>query len=468
MNEAQELENARMIASLLGLDDESAIEKLDVSIQLIWTQADTAGALLGNFVGQLLERTFRSVNDPTDMLEAADVVLLINGSKSVCRGRTTVYCQLGSRFICGLSEPVERIATDDLPEILCLLSACFAAAQVANYALQLPDGYVSAAGVQIDFSVWPGVENEAWSRETNFEEAQFVGAGAIGNAVIFALQLLPTRIQGGLIDPKTIAAGILNRCLLFEESDIGDKKADVLARNALGSSGKISLRPISRTLSQARELLVRLSYLVVGVDSRLGRRQIQEELPLEVFDASTTGIKEVVFHHNQLFSDGACLACIYKETEGEVEFAQHVADVLNVSAADVRQEFISHAAAANICKKHPDLGVDDLVGKAYTTIFRQRCATGMLTTPEQQQVLAPFAFVSQLAGTVLAIEMFLRKQNVERQWQFNYWRINPWRGISVELQSYRNRNPSCRVCSDSDYKEVASQIWSPMTSSSIS
>lgn len=100
-----------------------------------------------------------------------------------------------------------------------------------------------------------------------------------------------------------------------------------------------------------------------------------------------------------------------------------------------------------------------ILGKAYDSLFRELCATDKLMTPEQKQVLAPFAFVSQLAGTVLAIELFLRRLQRGRSGNFNYWRVSPWRGIFTDLQQTKAQESGCEVCARSDYKWLAQEIW---------
>ena len=56
---------------------------------------------------------------------------------------------------------------------------------------------------------------------------------------------------------------------------------------------------------------------------------------------------------------------------------------------------------------------------AFDRLFKQLCAADTLTTPEERQVLAPFAFVSALAGVLLTMEC-LRLNNGEVD--TNYWK----------------------------------------------
>ena len=76
-------------------------------------------------------------------------------------------------------------------------------------------------------------------------------------------------------------------------------------------------------------------------------------------------------------------------------------------------------AGDDVCQAHVDarllvdqlvdiagaIGVATLIGKAFDSLFRELCAQQALLTPSGEQILAPFAFVSNLAGALLALEL---------------------------------------------------------------
>lgn len=460
MNVDQKRENSRTLASILGLAEDEAEQRLAARVQISWAPGDPAAERLGGFVVAQLARTFVAVGQPTAPTMGAVVELVINNAVQRCAGAMPVYCTIDPQGLyCG-PKPQSLASAAEVPPILCLLAACFAAAQVAHYGLQLPAGRVARDGVRVSFDEWPGVPAEAWVRETDLGRLDFAGGGAVGNAILYALQHLPVRGNGSIIDPKRVIRGILNRCLCFTDRDVKAFKAEALVQFAREVLPNLSLAPLPMTVQQAREAIGgEFECMVVGVDSRRARRNLQMEVPREVFDASTTGAEEVVFHHNLQFTGHACMGCIYPESESERNFARHLADVLNVSVEDVAQTYIDERAALKICTRYPELRPEDLVGTAYDTLFRTLCATEKLKTAEQKQVLAPFAFVSQLAGCVLAIELFLRRQNPSRAEDFNYWRVSPWRGIFVDLQQLRGPLKECEVCSQRDYQDLARSIW---------
>jgi len=199
--------------------------------------------------------------------------------------------------------------------------------------------------------------------------------------------------------------------------------------------------------------------LITTVDSRRVRRSLQREIPWQVFDASTTGIEELVLHFNQQPSQLACLSCVYRMEIEEMRHEEHVAEALGVSVSDVRSGFISKDAAALICATFPDLLPEVVIGKAYDTIFKARCAQGMLKNAADRQVLAPFCFVSMLAGAYLALEV-VRRVNTGRTAQpFNYWRLSPWHGPVLGLRALRPSRSDCEYCGEPVMRDVAASIW---------
>lgn len=460
MNADQYRENTRTLASILGLAEDEAAQRLAARVQISWAPGDAAAERTGRFVAAQLARTFAAVGEPEAPIAGAEAELVINNAIPRCLGAIPVFCTINTHGLyCGLKPQSISVAAD-VPSILCLLGSCFAAAQLTHHGLRLPAGRVARDGVRVNFDEWPGVPEHVWRCETEVGRLDFAGAGAVGNANLYAMQCLPIRGAGSIIDPKLVTRGILNRCLCFEEYHVNSPKAQVLAKFARTALPHFPLTPLTMTVQQAREPVGgEFECMVVGVDSRRARRNLQMEVPREVFDASTTGAEEIVFHHNQQFNDHACMGCIYPESEAERNFAVHLADALNVSVEEVAQPYIDEGAAFKICARYPQLRPLDLVGTAYDTLFRTLCATEKLKTAEEKQVLAPFAFVSQLAGCVLAIELFLRRQDPGRNNKFNYWRVNPWRGTFVDLQQLRGTLKNCEVCAQRDYQNLARSIW---------
>lgn len=463
MEPGQRRENERMLASILGVADDEAASRLLQVVQVTWAPNDLAGLLLGGFVAQMLRRTFHRVGTPDAPEQEACCELRINSAPAHCAVARQVHAHLDAHGLTVGRAPARTNAEASAPPpVLALLSACFASAAVADAALGLPAGWFASAGVSLEFAEWPGVPIDTFERRVELGVCQLAGAGAAGNAIALALRYLPVTGQLTVIDPKSVTEGILNRCLCFDDADLNEPKAASLAYWIATHCSGLVAQPFHGTLQQHRaERPGEIGCLIVGVDSRRARRGLQEELPLEVFDASTTGVEEVVFHYNRQMTGKACLACVYAQTKQESVFERHVAEALGVTLEDVQSYLIAPEAAVRIAAVYPQVRVEQLIGRAYDSVFREMCATQSLRTSEERQVLAPFAFVSQLSGTVAAIELFLRRANDERSASFNYWRVNPWRGINVDLQQDLVARNDCSVCASLQYQALARRLWFP-------
>jgi hypothetical protein len=193
------------------------------------------------------------------------------------------------------------------------------------------------------------------------------------------------------------------------------------------------------------------------VDSPRARRSLQAEIPGQVFDASTTGIGEIVLHFHQQPTSGACMSCVYHQSPEEDAHERHVADTLGVSLSEVMQTRISSTAAEQICKRYPQFQPSDLAETAYDTLFKQLCSAAQLNV-EDRQVLTPFAFVSVLAGTLLAIEFVRRIQRGHKD-LFNEWRVSPWSNLVMRRQRFLEKRRDCEFCGNPLLASVTKAFW---------
>jgi hypothetical protein len=105
-----------------------------------------------------------------------------------------------------------------------------------------------------------------------------------------------------------------------------------------------------------------------------------------------------------------------------------------------------------------------LEGAAYDTLFKQLCGEGQLRTDENRAVLAPFSFVSIMAGAYLALEFAQRIMSGDPVRPFNFWKISPWYEPMVDLRRMRERNEKCEFCGNAVVMQVAVDIWGATTS----
>ena len=132
-----------------------------------------------------------------------------------------------------------------------------------------------------------------------------VGGGAVGNAALWALAH-GLRWTGSLrlVDPKSIAPPVLNRCFYFTADDLELNKARTLARKV----APFPVEPIARHV-----VAEDVGYLVLStVDNNEARHVIQEALPACLIEGATNGTQVSVSRHTAV--DGAaCLICLHPE-----------------------------------------------------------------------------------------------------------------------------------------------------------
>jgi hypothetical protein len=450
-------ENAIALATALVVDEGEAAIALDLCILISADPADATAQHVAQEAFSLLERTVRckSVMTPHEVVGAE----LIFGSVPARTDGIRIYVDImGDRAAIGRNvRPAGRCT--EVPKILGLLVACYASSAALHHALNgalalgLPEPLI------VEFAQL-GVNLKVIAQPVDLGRAYLAGAGAIGNGLLWAARYLDIRGQLDLVDDDRVASGNLNRQIWFDTDDIGKPKVERLAAHAQPFMPFLKLVPRQSRLQDLAEKSEGpwLGKLIVAVDSRRARRALQNEFPREVFDASTTDIREIVVHHNIQPTDVACLSCIYEPDQEELSREQHIADHLGVTLEAVRSERISTASAQIIAARFSILNAADLVGTAYDSLFKRLCAESALQTLEGKRVVAPFAFVSVLAGTILALEL-VRRQAIGSSENDNYWRLSPWHPPFARRRMLRPRQTNCAFCGNAVLRKVNESMW---------
>ena len=137
-----------------------------------------------------------------------------------------------------------------------------------------------------------------------------------------------------VVDGKNVSGGNLNRCFFYEGGDVDKPKAErLVARAVLGNT---VLEPFVGTFRDVLLKRGRIRRVFVTVDSRPARRSIQADMPLEIFDASTTDVTAVVAHHHRQPTGYACLSCIYPHIPEEDARERDIADLLGLTFHGLR------------------------------------------------------------------------------------------------------------------------------------
>jgi hypothetical protein len=151
------------------------------------------------------------------------------------------------------------------------------------------------------------------------------------------------------------------------------------------------------------------------------------------------------------------LGCIYKHVPDEHARAKDIAAGLGIDLSDVAEDRISPAVAEKIVRRYPKLDVGAITNMAYDSLFKSLCGEQALLTPAGAQVLAPFAFVSNLAGALLALE--LARSLSGRANETNYMSVSPWHTPHCKLRRLRSRDEACEYCGKSEFHGALETVW---------
>lgn len=447
-------ENARTLAAALGRTEAEAEQLLDASVLVT---CERGGERLAGCIEALLARTLARVDRDLKGVPAVEVVVGNATPRSKALAifvgvdgwrldvRDGVAAQLGAR-----ARPIVEF-----------VAACYAAAAAVHHALGVELAAPLRLPIEVDLAKLYGVAIARLDERIELGVCFMAGAGAIGNAVVAGLSVLNVHGRLHICDPDNASDGNLNRCWWFGLDDLEEPKAERLVLRAQPSMPHLELIPHIATLRDALKEAgePQVETLIVGVDSRRARRALQNEMPHRVFDASTSGITEVVLHFNEIPSEFACMSCIYYEAPDESAHEVHVADVLGVSAGDVRANFVSSTAAIAIARVYPHLDSANLEGLAYDSLFKQLCGKGELKAGTAERVLAPFGFVSVLAGVILAMEVAMRSGSAETRPAYNYWRLSPWGAPVGRMREQRAKRAGCEFCGNDTLQSVVNKLW---------
>lgn len=449
--------NQLALTQLTGLGLEEAAEKLTQRVR-IHAGVDVNASRMAVYLRELLGRTLRVVDD-------GEAELSVHVGTVTTTAGAELFVTFAAGEVAWSSAPGAAPAMDKatvLPALFLKVAACYLTGYVIAKLVScekfknLPDGVtISAENLGLDF--------DSIARGVRFDNDVLIGAGGVGNGFLWALSDVPSAGRIRVADTKVVSDSNLNRCLYFDEADLGKPKVEVLASKVkLAGAELVPFHgSFKELLAQEPGNLVRRVFTTV--DSRPARRAIRSELPLEILDASTTDLSSVVVFSERQPTDKACLSCIYKHVPEEDEHERAVAKSLGLTVAEVQLQIITTGMAEKILTKYPDRGlaVADLVGVAVDSQFRNLCGQGVLEQAGGEQTLAPLGFISNLAGALLVIEL-LRFDSGAKPTS-NYMNLSPWRAPFPNARRNRGRSEDCEFCSKPEVLAVLHSLCATAT-----
>lgn len=453
------LENIRALAAIAGVTEEDASKRLDQVILVNWDAEDPASAALVKELEPILSRTINVDLQFTDAEKKEYAAEIVIGKRAPFTSFPRVFCTLFSDR-CVISQNKIRHKYEVPPHPLkTLIAACYLSGAAIRCAVgqDMPNPPPETFEISYAKLIDPAIDLTA---PIEIGETYLAGAGAIGNGFVWAARCVDLHGKLHNVDYDKVSSGNLQRQVWFSEADIGEYKAEILCQKAQPFMPNCELVPSVSRLQEHKNRTdgAWLKKLIVAVDSRRARRHLQNELPGEVFDASMTGSREIVLHYNKQPTDQACMGCIYFEDEAELSHDQSVAAHLGIDVSDLQKKQIDETLAARICASHPQLNPAAIVGEAFDSLYKQLCSSGQLRSVKGEQVIAPFAFISVLAGSLLLLEIIRRHYNPSDP--SNDWRVNPWNKPFPQMRQKRPRRENCKCCGSADVREAIKNLWS--------
>lgn len=84
--------------------------------------------------------------------------------------------------------------------------------------------------------------------------------------------------------------------------------------------------------------------------------------------------------------------------------------------------------------------------------------SGALAATADERVFAPFAFISALAGTLLALEL-ARRLTSGPLLNDNYWSVSAWRPPLASRRRRRLTDANCVFCGSASMRQVNRSLW---------
>lgn len=459
LNPKAKKENIRTLCAALGLNETQADELLDFKVTLTCNDHPNDRPLALE-ISKLLGRTIENIHINYRNINSS---IEVTTSLSDWHDQSLNLCHINisSNKLRISNENTSSYEIKKYPShgLFVTLSACYASAYILKRAIPLlPYAVPNPLYLDLEKIIDPTL----LAQPLNLGKTYLAGAGAIGNGLLWAFQHLDINGQLHICDDDSVSHGNINRQIWFVNDDIGKEKTICLSDKAQKYIPNLKLIPQVSLLQELPESNIERGFprLISAVDSRRARRKLQDNFPGEVFDASTTDITEIIIHHNKQPTEKACLSCIYHENTAELLHEAHIADNLGVPIQEVTSGRISLECANIIASRFQAQGVKAplILGEAYDSFYKTLCGQGKLISPKHKQILAPFCFVSILAGIMLAIKIIQELSGREKKY-YNYWRISPWNPPIQRLQREKPRLDNCSFCGEKIYREMNNRQW---------
>ena len=321
-----------------------------------------------------------------------------------------------------------------------------------------------------NYSTNPANEERPDLLPVDLSGTTLIGAGAIGNAVVWMFRrLLGLHGTITVVDHESIELSNLQRYVLADGESIGRPKVDLVENVMAG--GAISVRTFSGKWSDFLESSDwNLPRLAVAVDSVQERIKICGSLAKEVLNAWTQ-VDEVGISRHFHFGETACLCCLYfpdREVPSESEQIgaavglpnepMLIRDMLQ-TGKPVDRAFLEKVASALRISPEELFAFE---GKDLRRFYSEAICGGLvfrLGATADTGTEVPMAFQSALAGIFLAAEIVIASNQMRGSNLSNTTRLRIAEPISENLLIPVALVDRC-ICQDPDFRSVYHQKYS--------
>lgn len=301
-----------------------------------------------------------------------------------------------------------------------------------------------------------------------------VGAGAIGNGVLWSLGRAGVTGELNVIDPQDLDLGNPQRYAMTVRKDVGSAKVELASAWLAGAKG-LTVKPQKKAWDDfARGSDWMFTRVLVALDTAEARIAVQASLPKWIVNAWTRESAIGISRHPTL-NDGGCLACQYLP-EGKAPsldvlvastfgFAtEPQAPIPHPELMEIRQRLdrnvpCDRAFLERVATKK-NVAIECLLPfenrtlrELYTEGVCGGQILGIVVSAQETLAEVPMAFQSALTGILLAAELVIDVQSLRAKPVLDETRINLMKPLNTYFSSTSGKDLAGRcLCQDSDFQ----------------
>lgn len=420
-----------------------------------------------------LKRVARSINPEIEFTNTDPSITLLLGEKLIRRAGPVVNIGCDG-WTAKVSQSRPLAFGDSALAFGAGAAACIGAANAFRhtFASALPNG----GNLDIDLELCTldygqgATHQKPTTVSHDLGKVHLVGAGAIGNGVLWTLIRSNISAEVVLIDHETVELSNLQRYVLTTQKHIDKAKTRVGQLAASGSRTRIIPRNMKWD-QFAEQFADKPETVLTALDSPEDRIAVQASLPLWIGNAWTqTGDLGVSRHF--FAGEQACLACLYWPSRHVPSLDEIVASALRMTdhLVTIRQmlylgDTVTPEFVAEVARRY---GIDSSVllpfaGRRLMDFYQRAICGGLVLeiadARSSTAVEVPLVFQSALAGVMLAAEVTARAMGFRDEGFPAKTVIDLTRPIPKRLSLRVGKTPNC-ICSDSDFRDQYREKWS--------